>query len=91
MKRIRTQRAWSDPEMDDCLYRDDKIREWKLERLDAGDGLVPVLVIPEADVKGCKHDNETAGAFCPDCGSYRRWSDSRWQRPRILRVARWKK
>lgn len=52
----------------------------------------PVLVVPESAVKGCKHKDEIVGdGYCPDCGAHRRWSDSAWQRPRILRVGRVKK
>lgn len=83
MKRIGTQRAWAAyGESCGTLFG---------ATPGQGDNDIPVLVIPEADVSRCKHDNETAGAYCPDCGSYRRWSDSRWQRPRVLRDARAKR
>lgn len=55
---------------------------------------VPVLVVPEAAVSGCRHDNPITGsgdggyvAACQDCGAVR-WGTDRWQRPRILRVGR---
>jgi hypothetical protein len=58
---------------------------------------VPVLVVPEAAVKGCEHyDDEVAkrgkaleemgAAWCVECGSW--WDGTRWIKPRILRVAR---
>lgn len=86
MKRIRTQRAMALYDLDRVL-----IDASNPDVLICNEGAVPVLVVLEADVSRCKHDNETPGAYCPDCGSYRRWSDSRWQRPRILRVARGKR
>lgn len=57
---------------------------------------VPVLVVPEAAVKGCEHENWTGTALfnaCPDCGAWREWhsasgSMGRWQRPKLLRVQR---
>ena len=61
--------------------------------------MTPVLVVPEAAVKGCEHDDRRGGPasmveHCLDCGSYRQltlgcWTH--WQRPRLLRVAREKK
>lgn len=51
----------------------------------------PVLVVPEAAVRGCLHTEAFSPVngleCCTDCGSWR-WNMTRWQRPRILRVGR---
>lgn len=58
----------------------------------------PVLVVPEAAVKGCRHlstgiipASPLMVDWCKDCGSIRfgsRFGSGKWQRPRLLRVAR---
>ena len=52
----------------------------------------PVLVVPEAAVRGCDHSAAKAAQldWCSVCGS-REAYQNRWQRPRILRVAKEKK
>jgi hypothetical protein len=57
----------------------------------------PVLVVPLANVKGCKHeDSEVHGLCtaegsvlesCANCGAMR-WNNKRWTPPRVLRVGR---
>ena len=68
--------------------------EWyeRTARLNAPNGcpIIPALVVPEAAVKGCEHTNADCpecGGNCRECGSYKD-AYGRWQRPRILRVAR---
>ena len=95
MKRIRTQRALAMYDLDDVL-----IDASNPDVLICNNGTVPVLVIPEADVKGCKHEDGdydglstghgTLLLVCRNCGA-RQWNNKRWQLPRILRVARGKK
>ena len=55
------------------------------------DGDVPVLVVPEAAVKGCRHPNADRGIsspWCGRCGALYNYRTHRWQRPRVLQVAR---
>ena len=92
----RTQRAWMEDDGD--LRTDAFVRECLAERPDGAEGLTPVLVVPEAAVKNCKHDDTdgavhdgrawvTRAAWCSQCGAYRA-QGGRWQRPRVLRVPR---
>lgn len=54
----------------------------------------PMLLIPEAAAKGCKHGvtseltcNEAMLEVCTTCGSHR-WNNTIWHRPRLLKVSR---
>ena len=62
--------------------------------------VTPVLVIPEAAVRGCRHDDRdcigmVGAELCTECGSHRVehppgcWSE--WRFPAILRVAKERK
>ena len=87
----RTQRAWGD-----YARSTGRMTGAGPEQFDS---MTPVLVVPEAAVKGCEHDDRRGGPASMvehglDCGSYRQltlgcWTH--WQRPRLLRVAREKK
>jgi hypothetical protein len=67
---------------------------WHFVNCDDG---TPVLVVPLANVKGCKHDdNKVYGMStaygsslesCANCGAMR-WNNKRWTLPRVLRVGR---
>ena len=53
----------------------------------------PVLVVPEAAVKGCTHDDilhYNGSEYCRDCGRFEYYDDAvaRRVRPRLLRVGR---
>lgn len=90
MSKPRTQRAWA------WMNRAGR---WSISSWQASDSEVPVLVVPEADVRGCRHEDcdiEGLGGIggelkvCANCGSFR-WDGLRWQRPKVLRVGRAKK
>lgn len=87
MNRIRTQRAWAAyGESCGTLFG---------ATPGQGDNDIPVLVIPEADVKGCKHWNHDPegkwNGWCPNCGAAYDENVRRWQRPRVLHVGRAKR
>lgn len=83
----KTQRAWAEYRADGTLS--------EASDLPGGE---PVIVVPEAAVKKCKHLSRVAtfdAEFCRDCGARRsvraegpprEWYS--WERPRILRAAR---
>ena len=55
----------------------------------------PILVVPEEAVRGCRHEDVCMGeagteTWCRNCGAWKdlRYDGGRWQRPRVLRVAR---
>lgn len=57
----------------------------------SSDPVMPVLVVPEALVKGCKHEGSMGFSFhryCQNCGALYDTDKLRWQRPRILRPRR---
>jgi hypothetical protein len=64
------------------------LKDWRADvTVAVGWERIPVLVVPEAAVTKCHFPaRKTSLDWCPDCGS--KIVNGRWQRPRILRVAR---
>lgn len=78
------------------VYTDDGEHRWSDRDKTAQRNEVPVLVVPEAAVKGCRHTNIFDPdnkryinlSVCVDCGAVCNPDTQRWQRPRILRASR---
>jgi hypothetical protein len=87
--KIKTQRVWAWYDCAGDLVEASPYPEAREE--------TPVLVVPLANVKGCKHeDSEVHGLCtaegsvlesCANCGAMR-WNNKRWTPPRVLRVGR---
>ena len=97
--KTQTQRAFVRPQHLSRLFADSSADAWTpVHRLGSElDDLRPVLVVPEAAVKGCKHydfwrseEGHLVLRICRDCGAYavNTLQRGRWQRPRLLRVVR---
>lgn len=90
MKRIGTQRALALYDLNDAL-----IDASNPDVLICNEETVPVLVIPEADVKGChcKHPAKMSPVdrWCENCGAFKGAFTTRWIKPRILRVRKAKR
>lgn len=91
-RKIGTQRAWV---AQDETSKPDYDLSWIVTPPNVSVGDLPVLVVPEAAVSGCKHDGHRplGGScgfvrWCPNCGACMHTDTGRWRKPRILRVTK---